>query len=290
MEKWFLPDMHYQVSVFDYGSEVEIRLYPSGIPCPGYGLPPDRESKWNDDCIMESFEKNQYGEYYYMRVHDLDEVLEREERSRSVSMARTVNKVYAIARGNAWEWFCTFTFSPEVVDRYDYAAVSGLMHRWLDSCRHQSSDMQYMVVPELHKDGAFHFHGLFSKCGGVLKLSHFRDGVYNIRSFLYGHTTALIVVNPDAASRYISKYITKDLCAVSAGKRRYWASRNVSAPVPMRCKMSPQQRDALSIQLYQAASYSSTAFSPEGEVQYYHFKKGEVPEDVMQFLKLHAVS
>lgn len=238
---------------------------------------------------MESFDRNRYGEFYDMRVHDLDEVMRKQERSRAVSLARTVNKVYAIARGNAWEWFCTFTFSPEVVDRYDYDAVSDLMHRWLDSCRHQAPDMQYVVVPELHKDGAFHFHGLFRACAAVLRLSHFKDGVYNIKSYPYGHTTALIVANPDAASQYISKYITKDLCAVSAGRRRYWASRNVSAPDPMRCKLSPEESQELSGRLYSSASYSSTALSPIGEVQYFHFKRGELPEDAMSFLKLREV-
>lgn len=289
MEKCYDPDRFYQAAVFDYGSEVEIRLYPARIPCPGNGFVADKTPRWEDDIYIESFDRNRYGEYYEMRVHDLDELLAREERSRYVSLRRTVNKVYSIARGNEWEWFCTFTFSPGVVDRYDYAAVSALMSKWLNNCRHQSAEMMYIVVPELHKDGAFHFHGLFSRCAAVLRLKHFKDTVYNIGSFVYGYTTATAVANPDAASRYVSKYITKDLCAVSSGRRRYWASRNVSAPEPMRCQVPSFVQALFAADLYRAASYSSSALSPDGEVQYFHFKKGQVPENIMQYLKLHKV-
>lgn len=294
MDKWFLPDMHYQVAFFDYGSECEVRVYPSAFACPGYGRPTDCTSKYRDDEYIESFELNRYGEYTDILVHDLDELEARAQRSRQVSISRTVNKVYAIARGYDWEWFCTFTFSPEEVDRYDYSAVSALMVKWLDTCRHQSDNMQYIVVPELHKDGAFHFHGLFSRCASALRLSHFKGLVYNIGSFSHGYSTATAVSRPDAASCYISKYITKDMCAVTKGKRRYWASRNVSAPEPVRCKMSVDERRRLCSMLRPYASYVSTAvcsISRSGveEIQYFHFNKADFPDDIMQFLKLHQI-
>lgn len=281
-----IPGIYYRAAVFDYGSEIEVRIYPSAVPLPGSR--PSR-SRQRPDRIVESLDDIRTGYEPELWSPDLDDVLARQERSQYVSLNRSRAKIYSIARGNEWEWFCTFTFSPDVVDRYDYDAVSSLMVKWLHNCRVQSDDMFYIVVPELHQDGAIHFHGLFSRCAAVLRLKHFRDDVYNIGSFVHGYTTAKIVANPDAAACYISKYITKDLCAVSSGRRRYWASRNVSAPEPMRCSLDQAEVDDFSVRLFRSAPYSSSALSPEGYVQYFHFKADQMPDDIKQFLKLHSL-
>lgn len=287
--KVFDPNMNYRVSVLDYGSEVEVRFYPVGVVAPGYGYPTDRRPKYQFDDWMESFEKNVYGEYPDIRVHDLDELEARAERARQSSLSRTVNKVYGIARGYAWEWFCTFTFSPESCDRYDYDDVSRRFKSWLDTSRRSAPDLMYVVVPELHKDGAYHYHGLFSRADEALCPVLWKDNIYNVTSYHYGYSTATPVSRPDAASRYISKYITKDLCAVTKNRRRYWASRNVSSPEPMRCRVTNADRDELASVLRLYAKYTSAAMSPDGEIQYMHFNKDDIPDDVMSFLKLHAI-
>ena len=154
-----------------------------------------------------------------------------------VSYIRTINSIYDIARCNKWEWFLTFTFSPEKVNsRYDYAELSKVMSQWLTNVkRRKCPDMVYLVVPEQHKDGAWHFHGLFRNIGGLTMVdSGLLDDqdrtIYNIQDYKLGWTTATQVGDAARASSYLLKYITKELCAATPNMRRYWASKNCERP------------------------------------------------------------
>lgn len=152
------------------------------------------------------------------------------------SCSRTVKCIYDIARSNKWEWFFTFTFNKEKIDRYNYDACCNAFHNWLCRIRKKCPDMIYLVVPEQHKDGAFHFHGLFANCMELdFKFSGRYDNkeraVYNIGDYNWGWTTATRITDFRRASSYLCKYITKNLCAVTRGKKRYWHSKNCALPV-----------------------------------------------------------
>lgn len=172
---------------------------------------------------------------YVMDSERQEKELADKEESIRQSRARSINAIYDIARSNFWDWFVTFTFNSDKVDRYDYQACSKKLSNWFTITRRICSDMVYLVVPEQHKDGAFHFHGLFS---GIDSLNFVPSGkydkenrmIYNIGSYKWGFTTATKVGDSSKASGYLCKYISKDLCAVTAGKKRYWASRNARRP------------------------------------------------------------
>lgn len=155
------------------------------------------------------------------------------EHSQRTSRNRTLNNLYYDARSNHWDWFVTLTFAPDKVNRYDYDACTKKLHNWLSNCRKICPDMRYIVVPELHKDGAYHFHGLFSKCENLGFVdSGVRDKksgkpIYNIGKYRHGFTTATRVQDIEKVSKYICKYITKELCSATFGKKRYWKSRNL---------------------------------------------------------------
>lgn len=163
----------------------------------------------------------------------VDEFTRKEDTIRR-SCSRTVKAIYDIARCDAWEWFVTFTFNGEKVARYDYGACTKKLSYWLNNMRKQFPDMKYIVVPEQHEDGAFHFHGLFKNVDGFDFSGHFdKKGrkVYNWISYKWGWTTATMIDDYRKASAYLCKYITKELCSVTEGKKRYWASRNVNRPI-----------------------------------------------------------
>ncbi len=156
------------------------------------------------------------------------------ERSSYASMSRTRKMVYNYALSNDWDWFVTMTFSPKKVDRYNYVECSKKLKNFIDSARRICPDMRYIFVPELHKDGAFHFHGLLSNCAALEfvfsgKVQNKRR-VFNVPGFSYGFTTATKVSDSKKSANYLSKYITKDLCSVSPNKKRYWTSRNLELP------------------------------------------------------------
>ena len=165
-----------------------------------------------------------------------------------VSKNRTIQKIYNYARANKWEWFFTFTFNTKLVDSFNYELLSGIMSDWLRYIGDNSKtgQLKYLIVPELHKSGRWHFHGLFSGLdSSVWKLTYSGHNVvkkyvsngkasykktdtmiFNISGFPYGWTTATMVSDTRRVSHYITKYITKELDGMLKGKKRYWASRS----------------------------------------------------------------
>ena len=74
------------------------------------------------------------------------------------SMRRARAKLRRLALANDFRYFVTLTLDSQRIDRYDGAAVVRALSRWADNMVRRCG-LRYILVPELHKDGAFHFHG-----------------------------------------------------------------------------------------------------------------------------------
>lgn len=171
----------------------------------------------------------------YERVKVIDD--RKEEQMKYNNYCRAKNVIYDIARANDWEWFLTFTFDKNKVNRYDYDDCSSKLSMWLrNNKKRKCPDMIYLVVPEQHKDGAYHFHGLFSNCIGLGFVdSGKKDSkgriIYNVSAYKYGFTTATCINDSARSASYLCKYVTKELVENTKGKHRYWASKNCNRPV-----------------------------------------------------------
>lgn len=150
------------------------------------------------------------------------------------SVNRSKRKIYEYARCAHWDWFVTFTFSPEKVNRYNFEECSRVIRKWLNNQRRNAPNLYYLLVPEMHKDGAWHFHGLLANTGnikfidsGIIQKGH---KIYNMSKWSLGFTTATAVDNIYKVSTYIGKYITKELCEATSGKQRYYVSQNLPKP------------------------------------------------------------
>ncbi len=234
----------YNVKVIHYVGGDQMRIYKKPIKSPGETM------RLNPDTgeiipLQHDPDKIMYNPFTD-RVEYVRDLVDA-DRSAHVSAARTVNKIYSITRSNRWEWFVTLTFDPVKVDSYDYGVVSKKLHQWIDNLkRRYCPDLKYILVPELHKSGRYHFHGLFAVCDGLKMvdsghrvIKRYRDDkgrmrfkktdqiIYNVGRYNYGWSTATQVTDTKRVSSYISKYITKDLCAATVNKKRYWASRNL---------------------------------------------------------------
>ena len=165
-----------------------------------------------------------------------------------VSIKRTKKKVYDYAKSNEWQWFVTFTFSPDKVNRYDYDECTKYLSKWFNNLKRSSPALSYLVVPEQHKDGAYHFHGLFSGInerqivwtgkyvvkrvrGLRSKFVRTKEKIYKIGSYKLGWMTATKVREMEKVTSYITKYITKDMLNGLHGRKRYWCSRNLVLPL-----------------------------------------------------------
>jgi len=223
----------------------------------------------------QSYDYNPFtGEYEKIRS------LEDAERSLRSSRNRTKRNLFYDARSNVWEWFVTFTFAPDKVDRFDYDAVVGKMHGWLCNIKKSFPDMKYIVVPELHKDGAYHFHGLFANCDNLDfkesgKFDKNGNMIYNIGRYRYGWSTAEVVIDTQCVSNYIGKYITKELCAVTFGRKRYWKSRNLEQAEKLNLTLLGRDKEEFMEQLYELSAHIKQVKTDFVNIKYF-----ELPSDI----------
>ncbi len=134
--------------------------------------------------------------------------------SRLRGARRAKRRVYDLAACNDFDVFFTLTLDKAEIDRYDYKAIVRKLTYWLDN-RVRRRGLRYLMVPELHKDGAIHFHGLANSEAMRLEDSGHKDKkngkpIYHVADWTLGFTTAEKLSGPYAAvCHYISKYVTK---------------------------------------------------------------------------------
>lgn len=214
----------YNCKVLKYKDSTHVEIFSRTI---------SREENIDDNKITDDIKKKNKIKI----IEDLEEDLRKEEKkehSSKVSVNRSKNNLYRIARSNEWEYFITFTFNPKTVDSTDYDVVSKIVTNWLNNLRKNSPDLKYLFVPEFHKDGKkYHYHGLIANADSlVLSDSGIvdKDGetIYNIDNWSWGYTTASKIKDNKRVINYIGKYITKELMNNLKYKKRYYASHNLN--------------------------------------------------------------
>lgn len=159
------------------------------------------------------------------------------------SASRSRQALYDICRCNDFDFFVTFTYDNEKIDRYNDRQVKRKFTQWINDTRKKFPNMFYVAVPEYHKKGALHFHLLV---GGVtfeeLKCVParnkrgrliFKKGkqIFNVTAWKWGYSTLSIIENKEASKHYICKYISKQHYDDRFfNKRRYYTSYNIRRP------------------------------------------------------------
>lgn len=227
---------------------------------------------------------------------DADEWFEERKKEHSLysSLNRTRSALYMYARQCDWEYFITLTYSPDKIDsRYDFSLCMKKAHKWINNCKNRKArELLYLLVPEQHKDGAWHIHGLLCNTTGLTFTDSGKryDGkiVYNLDDWKLGFSTATEVADTCKVSNYITKYITKDLCAVTPGKQRYFVSKSIPKPKTFTTLIDPDEIDGFIQEV--ADSYGADLeyqkdVSGYLDVNYKYFKKcqkGEKKENGKQ--------
>lgn len=247
----------YNVRLYNYVDDrKQVRIYSRPIVS---GVNSEERTKKR----LETLRRNQ--------VDSSARTLEQIEKSRENSMNRTKNKIYEIARSNQWEYFITFTFNPQKVNSKNYDYVVQIIHDWLKKIKKEyAPDLYYMLVPELHADKKkWHFHGLLGNVGNIqfTDSGHKSGGdiIYNMPQFLYGFSTATKVKDSNKVSGYITKYITKDLCAMTENRKRYWISTNVNRPDPVGYHMKPDEIACLLEDISEDVMHMKTVEFPQAD-------------------------
>lgn len=158
------------------------------------------------------------------------------------SMRRARSRVRRLALSNDFRWFVTLTLSPDKVDRYDAAQVVRKLSNW---CSNQVTrhGLQYILVPERHKDGALHFHGFFNDALEAVASGHKdKQGheIYNLPGWTLGFTAAIEVYGDYAgAVAYVCKYIGKQ--GDKPAGRWYYSGGDLREPAAIYGEISPAE-------------------------------------------------
>lgn len=171
----------------------------------------------------------------FTKTYHNEEKSEKEmQHCKNVSISKTKNTIYNIARSNKWDWFITLTFDRTKTDSSDYDTVVKKLSHYMNHLQQRlCSDIKYLIVPELHADKMhYHFHGLLADCPEMEFVFSGRwdkksgRAIFNIPSWTFGFTTATAVGDSTKASGYITKYITKESEVFLKNKKRYYSNRN----------------------------------------------------------------
>lgn len=176
--------------------------------------------------------------------HNGTSTLEQLERYKALRVYKRKEEIRDLAYENAcikqWDYFVTLTFDDFLVNGYSHEEVQRNLVKWLNNQKKQNPGMRYILVPELHKSGRIHFHGLFSDVPNwKLKEARspktnkiiYKNGskIFNLVNYKLGYTTVSEIKDMERVCFYITKYITKELLNLN-NKKNYWHSKNLIKP------------------------------------------------------------
>lgn len=164
------------------------------------------------------------------------------------NIIRTKQKIFELAFCNPWDYFFTATLDQKKYDRTDLDRFHKDLTQWLrDQGKKLGCKIYFLLIPELHEDGkSWHMHGFIYGLP-VDELHQFQIGdvmgkvlaekvkkgdvVYNWPSYArkFGFCDLEPIRNAEAVSKYITKYINKNLAhsVTELNAHQYYHSRGL---------------------------------------------------------------
>ena len=163
------------------------------------------------------------------------------------NLTRAKTQILELALCNKWDYFITLTINRDKHNRYDLEAYHKKLGQFIRNYNKKYGlNIKYLLVPEKHKDGAWHEHGfimglpnehleaftLSQKLPNYLR-KKLKEGeeIYNWLPYMkkFGFCDLEPIKNHQGASYYVLKYITKDLqrSVSKLGGHLYRASQNL---------------------------------------------------------------
>lgn len=166
----------------------------------------------------------------------------------SLSRARRV--VLELAMCNDWAYFCTFTLDKTKYQRDDLPKFQKDFSQWVRDQRKKYKKLgfdfpiNYLLIPEEHKDGAWHMHGFLSDItpftvpfycerqhGNKVPDKLVEGGFLNWPDYQkkFGFCSLGRIRNKVATAFYTAKYITKQIddCKLPPNAHAYYAAQGL---------------------------------------------------------------
>lgn len=152
-----------------------------------------------------------------------------EEEKERISNSRRKRRIREIALCNDFEFFGTFTITSNLnyINRYDLEECALKAKKMMKAFQRKYKEFKYVYVFETHKDGAYHFHGLFK---GINDLYVNDNGFYSSEFWdTLGWNSFSKIKDYNKACNYITKYISKNPIILDSGYV-YNCSRGLKKP------------------------------------------------------------
>ncbi len=164
------------------------------------------------------------------------------------NIARAKDRIFDLAYCNPWQYFFTGTLDASKYNRQDLEKFHKDLSQWiLNQNKKDGFDIKFLLIPELHSDGkSWHMHGFImglppeqlrqfrigDRMGKAIADKVIRgDVVYNWPAYAakFGFCDLEPIKNQEAVSKYVTKYINKNLgkCVSGLGAHLYYHSRGL---------------------------------------------------------------
>lgn len=167
---------------------------------------------------------------------------EKKIKVRYQSAQRAKRKIRYYILANDFNLFWTLTFDDKKVNAKNYEYAIKSLKAWLKYMREKFGKFDFIFVPELHKSGRIHFHGLTRefappltralnpKTGRLIKEKGRQ--IYNAPVWNKGFSTVSYIHSKKKTASYITKYISKALIESPIGfhQPKYFPSRGLKLP------------------------------------------------------------
>ena len=139
--------------------------------------------------------------------------------------------------------FATFTYKPDdELDKSSYEDCYKKLGVWLSN-RVQRRGLMYVIVPERHKSGDIHFHGIMNSSALSLDRAYSPKGrplsangkpLFNLQDWKLGFSTAQIIggaeSDREAVAKYVFKYMGKQTGQKIGGRYCLIGGQNIVRP------------------------------------------------------------
>lgn len=168
------------------------------------------------------------------------------------NIIRAKSKIYEYAICNDFEYFVTLTLDSKKIDRSDVNNYIKKLGQYIRDIRKSTGEkIEYVLIPEKHADGVnWHIHGLMKNLQDLReydeeenipkkmrdKIIKYREENLNLYEWVgytkkFGFNCVEPIRDKEACSRYITKYINKnldtDMGITEKNKKKYYASRGL---------------------------------------------------------------
>ena len=226
------------------------------------------ESRYISNCsILKKYTENKYKLVTLRNVkvggyeedkNTLYEVENKNNCNRNVNdeklanhISRAKSKIYEYALCNDFDYFVTLTLDKNKMDRSNINEYIKKLSQYIRDMRKTDQKIQYILIPEKHRDGKnWHMHGLMKGLEDLRRYDvsenipkRMKDKIIKYReenlhlyewegySKRFGFNCIEPIRNKDACSRYITKYVSKnldnDMGITEKNKKKYYASRGL---------------------------------------------------------------